>query len=106
MGAVAIAETGMEGTAETCTVGTTETGIVGMAEMGAISVARGVAVGILVSTATPGPLKVSTNREIGIQIKGDRGKGVTQMHMYKEEMTKRRNREVSKKEKGEKGTYP
>ena len=88
MGAVRRMETGIEGTIETDAVGTAETCAKGTAGMGAMGVAGGAAVGIPTSAAIPSPSKVSTNREICIQIKGDRSKGVTQIHIYEEEITK------------------
>ena len=59
MGAASMAETGAMGMAET--------GVVVMVGMGATCMAG---VGIPTSAATPIPSKVSTNGEIGIQMKG------------------------------------
>ena len=82
MGATGRTEIGTERTTETGAVGTVETGVMG--------VARGTAVGIPTSIATPGPSKVFANRKMSIQIKGDRSKGETQIHMCKEEIKKKR----------------
>ena len=98
---------GAVGRAEIDTKGTVETGAVGTAETGAMVVAGGAAAGIPVFATTPGPSKVSVNGEIGIQIKGDRSKGVTHIHMYKEEIIKKGRRNLAKKKGGGgRGTYP
>ena len=72
--------------------GTAETGARGTAQTGTMGVVRGAAVDIPTSVVTPGPSKVSTNSEIGIQIKGDHYKRVAQIHTYKEEITKKREK--------------
>ena len=83
VGAVEIAGIGVARVTETDTVGTTET----EAKMGATGVARKVAVGISVSTTTPGSLKVSAIRGMDTQDKRrPQQKGVTQIHMYKEQI--------------------
>ena len=98
---------GAVGRAEIDTKGTVETGAVGTAETGAMVVAGGAAAGIPVFATTPGPSKVSVNGEIGIQIKGDRSKGVTHIHMYKEEIIKKGRRNLAiKKGEGGKGHIP
>ena len=61
---------GAVGTAKTITMGTTETGAVGTIEIGAEDAAGMAEAGIPTPAATPDPSKVSTNREIGIQMKG------------------------------------
>ena len=87
VGAVEIAATGVARVTETDTVGTAEISAENMAKTGATGVARKVAVGISVSTATPGSLKVSAIRGMDTQDKGrPQQKGVTQIHMYKEQI--------------------
>ena len=98
---------GAVGRAEIDTKGTVETGTVGIAETSAMAVAGGAAAGIPVFATTPGPSKVSINGKICIQIKGDRSKGVTHIHMYKEEIIKKGRRNLAKKKGwGGRGTYP
>ena len=67
MGVAGTAKTSTVGTAKTGVVSTTETGAVGAVGMGVIGMAGA---GIPTPAATPGPSKVSANREIGIQMKG------------------------------------
>ena len=64
--------------AETSTVGMAETGVEGTVGLGAIGMAGA---GIPTSAVIPSPSKVSTNREIGIQIKGGPQQGAMQIHM-------------------------
>ena len=63
-----------------------------------MGVVGGVVEGTPTSVVTPSPLKVSTNKETGIRIKGRPEQGATQIHMKK-----RGRREERKKKK--KGTY-
>ena len=58
------------GMIEIDTVGTAETGAEGMAEIGDTSTAGEVVVGIYVSVATPGSLKVSAIRGMDMQSEG------------------------------------
>ena len=58
------------GMIEIDTVGTAETGAEGMAETGDTSTAGEVVVGIYVSVATPGSLKVSAIRGMDMQSEG------------------------------------
>ena len=68
-------------------VGTVETGAENTAKTGATRAAGEVVVGISVSTTTPGSLKVSAIRGMDTQDKRrPQQKGVTQIHMYKEQI--------------------
>ena len=58
------------GMIEIDTVGTAETSVEGMAEIGDTSTAGEVVVGIYVSVATPGSLKVSVIRGMDMQSEG------------------------------------
>ena len=86
IGAVGRAETSMEGMAETGaggmaktgTEGTVEMGVEGMVETGTMGVVGGVAVDIPTSTVTLALPKSLQPRKMGIKIKGDRNKGITQ----------------------------
>ena len=79
VGAVEIAGTGV--------AGVTETGVEIMAETGVTGVAGEVAVGISMFAATPGSSKVFAIRGMDTQDKGrPQQKGVTQIHMYKEQI--------------------
>ena len=70
VGAVEIAGTGAVGMAEIDTVGMIEIGAESMVETKVVASAREVAVGIFVSSTTPGSSKVSVIREIDMKDKG------------------------------------
>ena len=91
VGAVEIAG-GVVGMIETDIVGTAETGAEGMAETGATGATGEVVVGISVSVATPGSSKVSAIKGMDIQNKGRPQQRVTQTHMYKNEITKKKKK--------------
>jgi len=85
------AETGIVGMVEIDTVGTAETDIVGTAEIGAESMAKTgatgaageVAMGIFVSAATSGSLKVFAIKGTDMQSKGKTAsEGYTDVYIY------------------------
>ena len=80
-GAVRVAETGAVAVEET---GMADAGVLGMAETGAVGVAGEVAIGIPVSAATFGSLKVSASRRMNILSKGKpQQEGDTSIYMKK-----------------------